>query len=461
MDKKIVRPFGIRDQLGYVCGDMAGSFVNLYVDAFFLTFCTYVLGINAKWMGSLFLAARLWDAINDPMIGSFPDRWQIGKSGDKYKPYIRIAMIPLAISVLLCFADVSSFSSLAKHAWVAIAYVIYGMSYTGTSMPFGSMAAAITNDPIERTKLSRARAIGGTIVGIGALSLVPQFVFDEAGNVVPKGFFNVAIVFGICSIVFYLLLLNLTTERVKQPRVEGKSFNYGHVLKGVFHNRPMLGVMLATVGSLLYITGNSQLGSFLYKEYYHAPQVLTFVSLLSIPIMLIFFPLIPKLSKKFGKKSIIMFCSSYNLVISVVLFLVPIPNVYLYMVLSTLAVSGQTAFTMLIWAFVTDCIDYQEYQTGERSDGSLYSIYTFSRKIGSTLASTIATFSLGAIGYISGIEAQTPEVASNIRILCTSIPVITCVLELLGIGLVYNLNKEKTDEMYRILNERRIKEREK
>ena len=84
-DKKI-RPFGKKDELGYVFGDMAGSFVNLFIDAYFLTFCTYVLGISPAWMGSLFLFARLWDAINDPIMGSFPDRWMIGKSGDKFKP---------------------------------------------------------------------------------------------------------------------------------------------------------------------------------------------------------------------------------------------------------------------------------------------------------------------------------------------------------------------------------------
>lgn len=449
------RKFGVIDQIGYVFGDMGGSFVNLYVDAFFLTFCTYVLGIKATWMGSLFLFARLWDAVNDPIIGSFPDRWQIGKSGDKFKPYIKIAMIPLAVSGLLCFTDVSSWSSLAKHGWVILAYLAYGMSYTGTSMPFGSMAAVITNDPIERTKLSRARAIGGTIVGIGALSLVPQFVFNKSGEVVPSGFFKVAVVFGALSLISYYLLLKLTTERVRQTKVEGQKFNYGKVLKGVLKNRPMLGVMLATVGSLLYITGNGQLSSYLYKEFYHAPQVLSLVSLVNVPIMLVFFPVIPKLSQKFGKRNVILTCSGYNLIISTVLFLVPIQNVYVFLVLNTLAVSGQTAFTMLIWAFVTDCIDYSEFQTGERSDGSLYSIYTFSRKIGSTLASTIASFSLGAIGYVSGIQSQAPEIANHIRSLCTSIPVITCVLELIGIGLVYNLTKEKTEEMYTELNKRR------
>ena len=93
-----VRPFGGKDQLGYTLGDMAGSFVNLFVDAYFLTFCTYALGIDAGWMAGLFLVARLWDAVNDPIIGSFPDRWRLGKSKDKFTPWIKLFMIPLALS---------------------------------------------------------------------------------------------------------------------------------------------------------------------------------------------------------------------------------------------------------------------------------------------------------------------------------------------------------------------------
>lgn len=450
---KDIRKFSVKDQIGYVCGDMAGSFVNLYIDAFFLTFCTYVLGIKASWMGGLFLCARLWDAINDPLIGSLPDRFQIGKSGDKFKPYIKIAMVPLALSALLAFMDVSSWGSTAKHLWVIFAYVFYGMSYTGTSMPFGSMAAVITNDPVERTKLSRARAIGGTIVGIGALSLVPQFVFDKQGNIIPSAFWKVGLVFGILSIISYSLLLMLTEERVRQPINKNEKFDYVKVLKSVLKNRPLIGVMVATVGSLLYITGNGQLSSYMYKEYYQAPQVLSLVSLSSLPIMILCFPLIPKLSAKFGKRNVIVFSASYNLIISAFLLFVPIPNVYVFLLLNVLATSGQTAFMMLIWALVTDCIDYHEYLTGERSDGSLYSIYTFSRKIGSTLASTIASFALGAIGFVSGTQFQSPEVANNIRYLYTSIPVITCILELIGIALIYNLTTEKSKEVYEKLEE--------
>ena len=105
---KEIPTFGVKDQMGYVFGDMAGSFVNLFVDAYFLTFCTYALGIDAKWMAGLFLVARLWDAVNDPIIGSFPDRWRLGKSGDKFTPWIKLFMIPLALSGVLCFRCSSS-----------------------------------------------------------------------------------------------------------------------------------------------------------------------------------------------------------------------------------------------------------------------------------------------------------------------------------------------------------------
>lgn len=451
-----MRKFGVRDQVGYLFGDMAGSFVNLYVDAFFLTFCTYVLGVSPYFMASLFLGSRLWDAINDPIIGSFPDRWQIGKSGDKFKPYIKIAMFPLALSVILAFYDVSAWSTTAKHIWIVAAYIFYGMSYTGTSMPYGSLVAVITDNPVERTKLSRARSFGGLIVGAGFLSIVPQVVFDKEGNVVPENFFYIAIAFAALSLLSYVVTLKLTTERIRQPKVKDEKFNYGKVLRSVLKNRPLIGVMVATVGSLLYITGNSQLGAYIYKEYYQAPQVLTFVTLSMIPMMLIAFPLIPKLSGKYGKRKLILVSTAVNFVFALFLLLVPIKNVYLFLVLYTLANAGQSVFMMIIWALVTDTLDYHEYITGERSDGSLYSIYTFSRKIGSTLASTLASVMLGLVGFVSGAASQAPAVAENIRTLTTAVPVITTLLQLIGIGLIFNLSKERMDEIQIELKERRL-----
>ena len=448
MEKKQIRPFGVKDEIGYVFGDMAGSFVNLFVDAYFLIFCTNVLGISAGWMGTLFLVARLWDAINDPIMGSFPDRWMIGKSGDKFKPWIKIFMLPLALSGVLCFFNVP-LEGIALHAYVAFAYVLYGMSYTGTSMPFGAMASVVSDDPIQRSKLSRARSIGGTIVGIIGLSIVPVVCFDKQSNILPERFTLIAVIFGVLSIISYFVLLNLTQERIRQNSEKAEKFNYGKVLKATVHNRPLIGVMVATLGSMLFITGSNQVRSYIFKEYYARTDVMSIISLATIPILVICFPLVPKLVAKFGKKATLMAAIVSSTIFSVIPVVMEIKNVYIYSALVVLGTIGQTVFTMLIWALVTDCLDYSEWKFNERSDGSMYSLYTFSRKIGSTIASTGVSFGLAAIGFVSGSNVvQTAEAVNGIYFLVNIIPVVTCILELVGVGLIFNLNKETTERMY-------------
>ena len=448
MNKKQIRPFGVKDEIGYVFGDMAGSFVNLFVDAYFLIFCTNVLGISAGWMGTLFLVARLWDAINDPIMGSFPDRWMIGKSGDKFKPWIKIFMLPLALSGVLCFFNVP-LEGIALHAYVAFAYVLYGMSYTGTSMSFGAMASVVSDDPIQRSKLSRARSIGGTIVGIVGLLIVPVVCFDKQSNILPERFTLIAVIFGVLSIISYFVLLNFTQERIRQNSEKAEKFNYGKVLKATVHNRPLIGVMVATLGSMLFITGSNQVRSYIFKEYYARTDVMSIISLATIPILVICFPLVPKLVAKFGKKATLMAAIVSSTIFSVIPVVMEIKNVYVYSALVVLGTIGQTVFTMLIWALVTDCLDYSEWKFNERSDGSMYSLYTFSRKIGSTIASTGVSFGLAAIGFVSGSNVvQTAEAVNGIYFLVNIIPVVTCALELIGVGLIFNLNKETTEQMY-------------
>ena len=442
-----VRPFSGKDEWGYIFGDMAGSFVNLYVDAYFLTFCTYCLGISATWMAGLFLFARLWDAINDPIIGSFPDRWHLGKGKDKFTPWIKLFMIPLALSGVLCFSKVP-FEGVVLHAFVAFAYIFFGMSYTGTSMPFGAMANVVTVDPVQRSKLSRARSVGGGLVGAVALGMVPVVCYED-NQPIPGRFTLLALIFGICSVVSYILLCTLTKERVREEKTEGEKFEFWKVLKMVLKNRPLIGVMIATIGSMLVITGSSQTYGYIYKEVYGNASLATISMACSMPFMIVVFPLIPKMVKKFGKRDVILYTGALSFVFSVVRMFFYIRNVWVYTALNIMTLLGQTAFTMLIWALVSDCLDYSEWKTGFRSDGSMYSMYTFSRKIGSTIASSGLAFSLGLVGYVSGENVvQTAEAVKGIYYVCNAIPTICYALILIGIGLIFNLDKKKTDQMY-------------
>ena len=269
-----MRKFGVRDQIGYMLGDIGGGLVNQYIGAFFLIFCTYVLGVSPYFMGTLFLVARVFDAFTDVIMGTIPDRWKLGKSGDKFLPYISISKWLLAASLLLSFVDVSSLNSTLVHVWVVVVYIFFGLAYTADSIPYGSLAAVISDDPVERTKLSRARALGGYIVAFGALSFVPLFVYDPDGNVIPDAFFTVAIVFAICSLLSYKGLTKLTIERIRDDRPAGVKSDYKlkDALKAAMKNRPLIGMMVASIGALAILGGAGQFAAIVFAEYYKMPS---------------------------------------------------------------------------------------------------------------------------------------------------------------------------------------------
>ncbi len=432
MEKK---KFGVKDQLGYFFGDFGGSLVNIYIDSYFLVFCTYVLGISPFFMGTLFFCAKIWDAVTAPMIGSLPDYYQLGRGTDKFKPWVKLAMVPLALTGILSFTDVSAWPTLWKNIWVSAVYILFGTAYTGTSMPYGAMSSVITADGGERSKLSRARSIGGLSVNTFVMSMIPKFIYDSTGNYVAFGFFRTMLVCAAGSMVSYMLLVTLTTERVKAEQKE--KLRYSQVVKGILHNRPLIGIMLASVGLMFYYVGNGQLMNLVFKEYYQQPELVSLAFACNLPLMLILFPLIPRLTRWFGKKQVVMFGYTYCILISVFLCLVPLRNPYVFLFFVIVRNSGLVTFDMLVWAMVTDCIDYQKAKTGACSEGSVYSIYTLSRKMGSAVAGAAVSFLLGAMGFVSGQAAQSAEVAGYIRVMFVLCPVVGAVLGCFGVGLIY------------------------
>ena len=452
-----MRKFGVRDQIGYMLGDVGGGLVNQFIGAFFLVFCIYVLGVSPFFMGTLFLVARIFDAFTDVLMGTIPDRWKLGKSGDKFLPYISISKWILAASLLLSFVDVSSWSSMGVHVWVVFVYIFFGLAYTADSIPYGSLAAVITDDPIERTKLSRARALGGYLVAFGALAFVPLFLYDKAGNVIPDAFFKVAIIFAIASLLSYKGLQKLTTERIRDDNPIGtkSDYNFKVAIKAAMKNRPLIGMMVASIGALAILGGAMQFAAIVFAEYYKMPSAYGINAAASVVITLILFVILPKLVGKFGKRNLVIYSSTFSLVATSILLFVIIENVYVFIAVYNIATVGSFVFTMIVWALITDCLDYAELKTGKRYDGTLYSIYSFSRKVGMGFGAAITSYGLGLAGFISGAQSQTVAVAENIVRIYVLVPIIAFVFILIGVGLIYNLNRKKTDEMYKELEVRR------
>ncbi len=144
-----------------------------------------------------------------------------------------------------------------------------------------------------------------------------------------------------------------------------------------------------------------------------------------------------------------------SLVCFFIMLVFPTQNAILFIALYTLASFGQGIFTMLGWALVTDCVDYQEYKTGERNDGSVFSVYAFSRKLGGAIASTVGAAAVGWAGFNETLAVQLPEFGANIRTIACALPFAATIVELIGIGFIFNLSTEESARISKELAARR------
>lgn len=451
-----MKKFGVKDQIAYAFGDVAGT-IDTVMIGFVMVFCTYILGISPAFMGSMFLVTKFWDAINDPIIGSFPDRWKIGKSGNKFKPYVMLGVIPLSLAIAFMFLDISSQSMMFKYIWVTTFYILHEMAYTLTSVPYGAMSSVISSDPIERAKLSQARSLGAQISGPILMTIAPLILFNSSGEYIPSAFLKLAVYCIIAIAISYFILVNFTVERIKDTREEAEKpkFEYKRVMKQVLRNRPLLGIMFATVGNLLLGMGFGQLSAYLFIEYFGNPKLTATLGFSSLILVLVMYPFVPKLVARFGKKITLCVALMISMVAYVIMLFGTIQNPYVYIALYYVSCIGTVGFFMLVWAMVNDCIDYHEYKFGERNDGSLFSVYAFSRKLGGALGGTLGSYALVFAGYDSTLNNQLPGVGANIYTALGVIMVAGCIMELVGVGFIYNLKDKDVKHIAQELKDRR------
>ena len=170
-----------KDKFGYALGDMGGVLTFSLISSFLNMFYTDVLGISAANITILMIVARVWDAINDPLWGSFIDSRKPTKFG-RFRPYILWASLPMAVAAFIMFFKIPGLSDNQYLIFAYITYIIYGMLYTGVNIPYGSLASVITDDEIERSSLSMWRSVGAGIGGLPAQILLPLVVYSTVIN---------------------------------------------------------------------------------------------------------------------------------------------------------------------------------------------------------------------------------------------------------------------------------------
>ena len=449
------RPFGLTDKVGYLMGDFGNDFFFFLVSSYLMVFYTDIFHINAGTVGALFMFARLWDAFADVTWGRFVDVRPASKHG-KFKPWIFRMSFPLVITGVLMFVTIPGMSDGFYLAWAFVTYIVWGTLYSTVNIPYGSMASVITDKPEERTSLSTWRTAGSMLASLVINAGAPLIVMVD-NKIDANRMFMAACIFGVLSICCYMACYKMSTERIAAPVQNKENTNLKATLKGLMKNKPLLWLLVA---ALLLMTNNMFIGTvnvYLFKDYFESTAALSVYGVVQSVASFAVMPLIAPLVAKFGKKEI----SSFGLVLAAVayyaLFFMKDLSGMAFVAFAAVGMFGIAFFNTVVWAFVTDVIDYHELLTGLREDGTVYSIYSFSRKVGQAIAGGIGGAAIAAVGYVAGAAQQSESTLNGIHTLGTLIPAIVYTLILLVLVFLYPLTKKRTEEMNAQLAARRNK----
>lgn len=457
-EKNNVRPFGFKDKIGYMFGDFGNDFTFILSSSFMLKFYTDVMGIHAAVVGVLMMAARFVDAFTDVAMGQIVDRSKPTKDG-KFKPWLRRMCGPVAISSFLVFqSGFANMPYLFKVVWMIVTYILWGsIFYTSINIPYGSMASAISADAKDRASLSTWRSIGSTLAGLVIGVGTPLFAYETVnGNTILSGnrMTIIAGVFSVMAVICYMLCFKLATERVEVPQNNTK-FNFGDLMKSLVTNRSLIGIIAAAILLLLVMLTMQGMNAYLFPNFYGNVAAQSVAALAGSLVMLVVCaPLATKLSAKYGKKELAIGSCLFGAVVYLICWVLKPENPYTYVVFYVVANIGVGFFNMVIWTMITDVIDDAEVKNGVREDGTIYSVYSFARKIGQALSSGMIGALLSVIGY-SAATAFNPEVVNGIFNMTCIIPAIGFVGIALVLMFLYPLSKNRVEANVLELKKRR------
>lgn len=458
IEKNNVRPFGFKDKIGYMFGDFGNDFTFILSSSFMLKFYTDIMGIHAGVVGVLMMAARFVDAFTDVAMGQIVDRSKPTKDG-KFKPWLRRMCGPVAISSFLVFqSGFANMPYLFKVVWMIVTYILWGsIFYTSINIPYGSMASAISADAKDRASLSTWRSIGSTLAGLVIGVGTPLFAYETVnGNTILSGnrMTIIAGVFSVMAVICYMLCFKLATERVEVPQNNTK-FNFGDLMKSLVTNRSLIGIITAAILLLLVMLTMQGMNAYLFPNFYSNVAAQSVAALAGSLVMLVVCaPLATKLSAKYGKKELAIGSCLFGAVVYLICWVLKPENPYTYVVFYVVANIGVGFFNMVIWAMITDVIDDAEVKNGVREDGTIYSVYSFARKIGQALSSGMIGALLSVIGY-SAATAFNPEVVNGIFNMTCIIPAIGFVGIALVLMFLYPLSKNRVEANVLELKKRR------
>lgn len=453
------RPFGIKDKVGYMFGNVANDLTFILASMYLTLFYTDVLHIDAALVGTMFLLSRVIDAFTDTAMGRIADKVKAGKAG-KFKPWLIRMCGPVALASFLMYqTSIGEAEMWVRIVYMFVTYLLWGsVCYTAINIPYGSMASVMSNEADDRAALSTFRGVGSLIPQVLVGVVMPSFLFTKLSDgtevVNPSAFPIVALCLAVASIACYIFCYFMCTERIEVDDTKKEKITFKQTMKALFSNRALIGIVIVYISFLGAQMLNQTINNYIFKDYFNDSMGLKVINAAGFVPALALSPLAVPLARKFGKKEVGIFASIMGAISYMLLFVIHTDNMWIYVVLSVVGSLGFGLFNLIIWAFISDIIDDHEIKTGVREDGTVYAVCSFSRKIGQAIASALGGWSLSWIGYVEGAVKQTESVKNGIYSIATLIPAILYIIVGLTLAFVYTLNKKKVLENTEILKQR-------
>ena len=417
------------------------------VTIFLTFFYTDIFGITPAQVTALFLVARIWDSVIDPVVGAIVEKCHF-KFG-KYKSWIVYLAVPYTITTILCFTTPDSEAIKVAFAWVT--YIIFGTAFSFMIIPATSLSSSMTQDPVERTVLNSFRMFCSQLGGVGAAIFVP-YLSTHLGSTPAQGYQFAMIILAVIMAVSFITTGPVCKERVPETETT-ESFKFKEIFVQFYKNSPLIrifilflcvytfNIMVSCVGTY-YITYNAQ-----------RPEMMGFFSMLQVLPSVVPLLFVPAMVKRLGKKAVVMIGCVISMIGCVAFFFCPDTAFIAACISKSILSFGYGIELGIMWSLLPDAVEYGEYMTGKRAGAVVFSLASFAIKIGLTIAGVIPTIVLGAVGYIpNGI--QTADTLFAIKLLNSLIPG-AFLLIAIAVFSGYTLTAGRFEEIIKILSDKR------
>lgn len=436
--------------IGYMMGDLGGCMTFALMGSMVTRYYTNVLHVNTLVLATLLLVWNVWDAVNDPMMGALMDKMFAKHQNPKgkFRPWLLRATPLLAITAIAFWTLPTFFEGTAMLVVLFFCKIAYEACYTMFNIPMGSMLSAMASNDSERASLSSARGFGG-IIGNMLPTMIFPLLLKKYGDSNAIGYAIGAVICAGIGFVLCLMHYFWTEERNVTASTNADDIKFTDILKVFRVNRPFVALCLhgICICTMQYV--NQTLASYMYADVLGDVGMMSFSSMISMPMMFVVLIGAPILAKKISLEKMIR----YSLLLGSAMFgglfvmhLVMEVPAFVHMVVSSLALSFAMVSIQMQWGLVAEAIDYNELVTGKRTEGSIYGTFNLARRIGQTVGNSAAVLALGWIGYDSVAAAQglaqSASTLTGIKVLCVLVPAIFALGSWAVFKFVWNITPE-------------------